>query len=178
MKNWMRWMIATLVLAAIFHVAAVAFLPDVIMAVVSKIALQSSKASVNTAIYRPRETHDQQTIVMPSPDLLYTLCVYDVSQKPLRIEAPVPKDTYFSIAMYAANTDNFFVINDRQLERNGREILLVHKGMSYHGSGNYKIVEAPTPQGIILCRTLITDENRIDEMIRIQHQVTIAPVEQ
>jgi len=171
-------MIATLVLAAIFHVAAVAFLPDIIMAVFSKIALQSSKASVNTAIHRPRVTHDQQTIVMPSPDLLYTLCVYDVSKKPLRIKTPATEGTYFSVAMYAANTDNFFVINDRQLERDGREILLVHKGMSYHGSVNYRVVEAPTSQGIILCRTLINDENRIDEMIRIQHQVTITPFEQ
>lgn len=171
-------MIATLVLAAVFHIAAVAFLPDVIMAVVSKIALQSSKASVNSAIHRPRVSHDQQTIVMPSPDLLYTLCVYDVSQKPLRIKVPTPENTYFSVAMYAANTDNFFVINDRQLERDGREILLVPKGIFYYGSGNYRVVEAPTPQGIILCRTLITDESSIAGMIRIQHQVTIMPVEQ
>jgi uncharacterized membrane protein len=177
-KGWMRWIIATLLLAAVFHVAAVAFLPRAIMAVVSKVALRSLKAPVNTVIHRPRITHDQQTVVMPSPDLLYSICVYDVSQKPLRIKVPTPKETYFSVAMYAANTDNFFVINDRQLAKDGREILLVRKGMPYRDSGNYKVVEAPTPQGIILCRTLITDEHRIGEMIRVQHQVAIKQVEQ
>ena len=178
MKGWMRLMLATLVLAVIIHVATVAFLPNVIMAVVSKIALRSSKASINTAIHRPRATHEQQTIVMPCPDLLYTLCIYDVSHKPLRIKAPIQRDTYFSVAMYAANTDNFFVINDRQLERDGREILLVNKGLSHQEKGNYRLVEAPTPRGIILCRTLIIDENRIDEAIKIQHQVIITPAEQ
>ena len=174
----MKLMLTTLVMAVIIHVATVRFLPEVVMAVVSKIALRSSKASINTAIHRPRVTHDQQTIVMPCPDLLYTLCIYDVSHKPLRIRVPIQKDTYFSVSMYAANTDNFFVINDRQLERDGREILLVNKGISPHGGGNYIIVEAPTPRGIVLCRTLITDENRIDEAIKIQRQVTITPAEQ
>ena len=79
--------------------------------------------------------------------------------------------------MYAANTDNFFVVNDRQLANDGREILLINKGASYSDSGNFRVVEAPTSKGIILCRTLITDENRMEDMIRIQHQVTIAEVQ-
>jgi uncharacterized membrane protein len=176
-KVWMKLTVITLTLAAVFHIVTVAILPDVIMAFVSKKALHSLKASVNKAIHRPRITDDQETIVMPCPDLLYTICVYDVSQKPLRIKAPTPKDTYFSIAMYAANTDNFFVVNDRQLANDGREILLINKGASYSDSGNFRVVEAPTSKGIILCRTLITDENRMEDMIRIQHQVTIAEVQ-
>jgi uncharacterized membrane protein len=177
LKNWMKWTIATVVLAAVFHLIIVALLPQAIMAYVSKKALKSLHASVNMALYRPRVTDDQKTVVMPCPDLLYTMCIYDVSQKPLRIKAPAPKDTYFSVAMYASNTDNFFVANDRQLSRDSREILLIKKGASYAGSENYQVVVAPTPKGIILCRTLITDERKIEDANKIQHQVMITQVQ-
>jgi len=177
MKKGMKRIIATLALAVVFHLAAVAVLPRAIMTFVSWKARQIYNAPVNSAIHPPRVTADQQSIVMPCPDLLYTLCVYDVSQNPLRIKVPAPQDTYFSVAMYAANTDNFFIVNDQQLLKDGREILLIKKGGRVPGSEKDRVVEAPTAQGIILCRTLIAEEDKLEDMIRIQHGVIITPVQ-
>ena len=177
MKNWLKWSMLTLVLAAFFHLVTVAFLPRAIMAVVSKKALRSLNVSVNTAVHQPPVSADQKTVVMPCPDLLYTLCVYDVSRRPLRIKTPAPDDTYFSIAMYASNTDNFFVVNDRMLSKGGKEIILIKKGSSYPHPGKDEIVEAPTSTGIILGRTLITDENKMREITQIQHQIKITQIQ-
>ena len=176
MKNWLKWSMLTLVMAAFFHLITVALLPRAIMAFVSEKALRSLNASANTVIHQPPVSADQKTIVMPCPDLLYTLCVYDVSQRPLLIKTPAPDDTYFSIAMYASNTDNFFVVNDRMLPKGGKEIILVKRGVPYPDSGRYEVVEAPTPTGIILCRTLITDEKRVADAKKIQYQISIAEV--
>ncbi|MBN1613405.1 MAG: DUF1254 domain-containing protein [Deltaproteobacteria bacterium] len=175
MKKWLKWTILVLAVAALFHLATVAFLPRAIMAHVSKKALQLKNASVNRAIHQPPVSADEKTVVMPCPDLLYTLCVYDVGRGPLRIRTPSPGDTYFSIALYASNTDNFFVVNDRMLPKGGKEIILVGKGTPQPPSGNYALVEAPTTKGILLCRILITDEKRLDDARNIQRQITIAP---
>jgi len=56
-------------------------------------------------------------------------------------------------------------------------VLLAGRGMPCRGSENFRVVEAPTPRGIILCRTLITDEHRISEMTRVQHQAAVTEMD-
>jgi uncharacterized membrane protein len=109
--------------------------------------------------------------------LLYSVCAYDVSKAPLRISASVP-DTYWSLSFFASNTDNFFVINDREVQANPADILLVGPAMSYKNPGNAQVVTSPSSRGVALIRILITDENSIEELTEIQRQASCSPADQ
>ena len=120
-------------------------------------------------------TVESRDVVKPSPDLLYSLCIYDVSEKPLRITAPVP-DTYWSLSFYQTNTDNFYVINDRQAKTNPVEIVLVGPKMEVPNVTNAELVVAPTEKGIFLLRSLIMDEDKLADLIRIQKMARCMPL--
>ena len=73
-------------------------------------------------------TASSRDIVLPSPDLLYSVCVFDVSQGPVRVTANPQLKSYWSVALYAANSDNFFVINDRKAGDKPVDLWLVSEG--------------------------------------------------
>jgi uncharacterized membrane protein len=168
MRTWLIRIVATLILAAVFHLLTVRVFPTGVMAALS---LRSKDMGLrpNTFYHAPRIAAGIEAVVNPSPDLLYSVCAYDVSKAPLRITAEVP-DTYWSLSCFASNTDNFFVINDRQIRSNPVGILLVRPGRPYPNPGNALVVVSPTTRGAVLIRMLITDEAKINDLIRIQRQ--------
>jgi len=176
MRRWLFRILATLALAAAFHVLTVMAFPRAIM-----VAFDSKGKDlgwkVNELYHQPRVTADSRAAVRPSPDLLYSACAYDVSKTPLRISASVP-NTYWSLSFFASNTDNFFVINDREVKANLADILLVGPGMSYKNPGNAQVVTSPSNRGVALIRLLITDEDRMEELTKIQRQASCSPVDQ
>lgn len=175
MKIWIGWIVATLVLAVIFHLSTVMAIPQLAMKTAHQRILERAGSRVNTLLHSPGVTVDSRDVVKPSPDLLYSLCVYDVSDRPLRITAPVP-DTYWSLSFYQPNTDNFFVLNDRQAKTNPVEIVLVGPKMEVPRGTNAEVVVAPTTKGIFLLRTLIMDEDKLDELIEIQKKAGCKPL--
>ena len=175
MKTWLRWIVLTLILAVVFHVLTVFLFPRVIMALAIKRLSNRPASGINTLIHSPRVTVDSRHVVKPSPDLLYSICVYDVSAKPLRITAPVP-DTYWSISFYQTNTDNFYVLNDRQAKSNPVDIVLVGPDMSLPPVENTQVVVAPTNKGVFLLRSLIEDEDKLGDLIKIQKLATCRPL--
>ena len=175
MKSWFRWIILTLVLAVVFHLLTVTLFPRVIMALAFKRILKSADTEINTLVHSPRVTVDSRHVVKPSPDLLYSICVYDVAEKPIRITATVP-NTYWSISFYQTNTDNFYVLNDRQAKSNPVDIVLVAKGQAAPNLENAEVVVAPTEKGVFLLRTLITDEDKVGDLIKIQRLATCKPL--
>jgi len=127
--------------------------------------------------HQPRVTAASRFVVRPSPDLLYSVCAYDVSKAPLLISASVP-DTYWSLSFFASNTDNFFVVNDQEVKASPVDILLVGPGMAHKNSGNARVVASPSNRGVALIRILIAGENRIEELTKIQRQAFCRPVDQ
>ncbi len=175
MKSWFRWIIPTLALAVVFHLLTVILFPRVIMSLAFKRILKKSGSEINTLIHSPRVTVDSRNVVKPSPDLLYSICVYDVGEKPLRIRATVP-DTYWSISFYQTNTDNFYVLNDRQSKSNPVDIVLLGPKMGVPDVANAEVVVAPTEKGIFLLRTLIKDEDKLEDLIKIQKKASCKPL--
>jgi len=175
MKPWIRWIVATLILALIFHLATVMAIPRLAMKTAHQRILERAGSRLNTLLHSPRVTVDSRNVVKPSPDLLYSLCVYDVSEKPLRITAPVP-DTYWSLSFYQTNTDNFYVLNDRRAKTNPVEIVLVGPKMAVPNVANAEVVVAPTTKGIFLLRSLIMDEDKLADLIRIQKMARCKPL--
>jgi uncharacterized membrane protein len=156
--SWLKWGAITLVLAAIIHWAAVAYAPDLIM---SRAMSVMGTRGTNVITHGERATAASRRIVKPSPDLLYSQCVFDVSRRPLKITTAAPANTYWSVAFYAANTDNFFVLNDTDAKGRPATIVLMGQGQTVPPQPEgTRIVTAPTTRGIVLFRTLIDDDTR------------------
>ncbi len=90
----------------------------------------------------------------PSPDLLYSKCVYDVSAAPVRITTPVP-DGYWSMSVYAANTDLVAVVNDRELPERGLDAVLALEGQAV--PAGVRVIRVPMARGAALFRSLVRD---------------------
>ena len=172
MRRAFVWTGATVLLAAAFHLLTVAVYPYYVM-----IELKGSrKAAINSVFHAPRVTARSREVVRPSPDLLYSACGFDLSDRPLVVTAPVPRGTYWSVSMFAANTDNFFVINDRQLGAGEAKIVVVSRGDASAAPAGYRVVESPTTRGVVLFRMLITDEQDADLLIKVQKRASCRPL--
>src|SRR5262249_61919042 len=67
-----------------------------------------------TAFFPPPPTRaERQPIVRPSPDLLYSVCVFDVSRAPVLIDVPPIPEHYWSVSIFDARTDVAAVRSDR-----------------------------------------------------------------
>jgi uncharacterized membrane protein len=148
---------AVAVAAVAIHAAVVWALPRLIMQRVVAASAPERSAGV---FLPPMTDHEQRRIVMPSPDLLYAACAFDVGEQPLRVQADPRAPGYWSIALYASNSDNFHVLNDRQAA--GRPVDLVVVGPKAYASApavpaGATLVTAPTARGLLLMRVLVAD---------------------
>ena len=170
MMRWIRWGLFTLTLAAIIHWLAVSQGPNFIM---WRVMGQVAQGKANSIAHGARATAETRTIVKPSPDLLYSTCVFDVSKRPLKIVTGAPSDTYWSVALYADDTDNFFVLNDSAAKGQPATIILLGPGQSAPvDTAGTITVNAPTARGLVLFRTLINDDKREAEIDQARRLAT------
>lgn len=166
-RGWMpsprRWL-ALLLLAAAVHVLAVWALPRAIMA---RVAASATPEQRGGAYFPPMTDETSRRIVMPSPDLLYATCAIDVRERPLRVRADprgAGHNSYWSIALYAANSDNFYVHNDRQAGTQPVDLLIVPAGSALSAStqvpAGAAVVHSPSTRGLLLMRVLVADYAR------------------
>ena len=166
MKILLRRLALFLALAALSNLLTVAALPRLINAYVMY-RIAGLAGGSNLALHAPRANANARTVVRPSPDLLYTACVFDVSEHPLRISAPV-QNSYVSVSMFAADTSNFFAVNDAAVKPgvDGRkyfDLILTKDGTGDVPSG-VQVITAPSTKGLILFRSLIADEAELDRL--------------
>lgn len=138
--------------------------PIRLMAGAEKRLLSIRTTGPNTFHHGRAPTHRSRQIVMPSPDLVYSSCVYDLSAGNLVIAGDLPPEGhYWSLSLYAHNTDNYFVLNDRELPARSFEIVLRRDG---NGSpAGVRTVASPTRTGIALVRMI---QRKADDLPLIQ----------
>jgi uncharacterized membrane protein len=167
MSGWWRWILATLLVAAAVHVLSVWAVPRVIMwRAMSNIA---KVGGINAMGHGRRPTAASRGVVRPSPDLLYSTCVFDLGAAAgaLRVHAAGMPRTYWSVSLFDAATDNFFVENDRKAG-DGVDFVIAAPGKFV--DTKLPVVTAPGPRGLVLFRTLINDETRVAEIDRARRQ--------
>lgn len=173
-REWYLWGVATLLVAALVHMGSVYVLPHLIMA-----RALAKMGAVNTMHFPPRPDANSRAIVMPSPDLLYSACPFDLSKGPLRVVARVPHSTYWSVSAFDSDTNNFFVHNDRQIAGDSIEILLIKRGMKWPPIDNALeriILFAPTEKGLVLFRWLIDDDKHLAALDAARRHATCETV--
>jgi uncharacterized membrane protein len=170
-REWIGWIVGTLVVAVVVHVGSVYFLPRAIM----HVAL-SRMGGVNAIHHQGRVTARSRGVVRPSPDLLYSACPFDLRAGPLEVKAPIPPDTYWSASAFDANTNNFFAINDRTVGGQPLELIILPPGDKNeppHFAGQL-VVHAPTMHGLVLFRTLISDEKHFAQINAVRREANCA----
>lgn len=172
-RNW-KWIAGTLLIAVIVHAASLLLLPRLIM--LRTMAVLTRSASANTTLHPPRSDARSHNVVRPSPDLLYSICVYDLqaADGAVRISIHDMPDTYWSVSVFDADTNNFYALNDRQAKTGAADFLLIGSRASANDE-RLPVVAAPTNRGIVLFRTLISDDARIAELDAARRHVRCAP---
>lgn len=152
MRRAMRNMLVVAATAGIGYVTTVVAVPHVIMHVAMN-RLSDDGRRINTFQFADRTTSASRAIVRPSPDLAYASCVYDLSDGPIVVEVPPTEGGgYVSVSVFAANTDNFAVVDSLANPR-GIRFVLQEPGKRFHPR-NIPVIYSPTRRGIILDRRL------------------------
>jgi uncharacterized membrane protein len=163
------WALATLATALLLHLATVAVLPHAIMA--RTLSAMSRHGGFNTMNFGPRPSAQSRGVVRPSPDLLYSICPYDLSAGPLVVEAHGPSGSYWSVSVFDSETDNVFVRNDAQAPGGTiRFMLLPPQTERPAGAQGIEPVHSPSTHGLVLIRTLIADDTALAEIDAARRQ--------
>jgi uncharacterized membrane protein len=168
MKKWIIWtVLGTLVVAVIMHLITITAVPIMIM------DTTMAKYATNVLLRGQKTNAQSRGVVRPSPDLVYSIVSYDVSKEPIRLSAKVPTDFYWSLSCFQQNSDNFFVVNDRQAKSNPVEIVLAKQGTQVTDAGNAQVVFSPTDRGILLMRYLLTGDDKYQDLVTVQKQASL-----
>jgi uncharacterized membrane protein len=164
MKPVVQWLGVAALCALVGHFAVILATPYVLMgAAMNK--LSGHGRAVNQFVFSGRTTAASRAVVRPSPDLAYAACVYDLAKGPLRVHAAPSRD-YMSVSVFQANSDNIFVINDRQAPT-GVDFVLAKSGQATpQGS---EVVISPSLKGIILDRRLAPTQALFVEADQARH---------
>jgi uncharacterized membrane protein len=159
-RLWLYRILTLTTTAILVHIVAVWAAPRLIMQVVMHGPMAQSMNMQNQAAFAPPVAPTARTVVLPSPDMLYSACVFDVTAGPVRISANPNLNTYWSIALYAANSDNFFVVNDRKADGKPVDVWLISEdGNSIAKTipSGAQVVVSPSKTGFLLMRVLTGD---------------------
>ena len=154
--SWQRLVLLLAVVVA-SHLLTVWAAPRLIVHLFLQRAASQGLGTPNQAAFPAPVTARSRTIVMPSPDLLYSICKFDLSGGPVHITASPQLPGYWSVALYGANSDNFYVQNDQQAAGKPINLWLVH---AHGGTTQPKapegstVVQSPSRQGVLLMRVL------------------------
>lgn len=172
MNDARTYVIAGLLLAIATHFAIVLAMPNVLMNVAYD-RVSAHRTHINEMLHPPRVSEASRTIVRPSPDLEYSTCAYDLSRGPVVMRVTAWPQ-YWSLSLYAANTDNYFVLDDREA-RGGAEITLVRAGHA-HPKEAARAVESPSDRGIALVRRLAPSQAEFDAASAASARDVCAPL--
>jgi uncharacterized membrane protein len=167
------WIGMTLLLALAIHFGFIVLYPQAIIAGLQRRLVKD--VGKNHLRHGARPSDKDRIVVGPCPDLIYSIGVFDVSETPLRITAPLP-GSYMSLSLYADNSDNFFVQNDRQLESSKFDLVVIGPHAPELHLTGVTTVRAPSKTGIILFRYFAGEGIQFEKIDALRHQIVCDPL--
>lgn len=120
-------------------------------------------------IYGPRPNSARRA----NPDSVITSMAYDLSNGPVAVSGVIWPD-YWSLSLYAQNSDNFFVVNDRQLSSPTFDFTIKLEEQSGAGTSSTELI-SPTTKGIMLIRRFVKKEADMPLVIENQNAMACGP---
>lgn len=167
---------------AIFFLAAhfivLSALPGRIISTVRERMIEGG-AGVNQWRMSPQITPETQTVIRPSPDLAYTICLIDLSNGPVLIEAPAWPD-YGSLSIFNSNTDNVYVGSlDARMEdipQTRRVLVGLDSHELYRFDQEAEQLILRQPEAIALIRRLAPTRDAWEEAASLMQESRCGPV--
>lgn len=190
MMRAFKWAAYVAALSVVLYFVLLAGTPYGVMHLI-KSRMTAAGGGTNVMVHAERSSHASRTVVRPSPELLYSICWYDLSKGPVRVLTGAPTGTYWSVALYRDNTDNFFVTNDTKTGGAPADLLLFYAPQMTGGKAEFEAaygpakrpelaatqgVASPSATGLVLIRTLVNDEARSPEIDGARRLATCAPI--
>ncbi len=134
----------------------------------------AGESGVNVMRYGDLPTPENQPIVRPSPDLVYSSCAYDLSDGPILLSVtPVP-GRYSSLSIFDARTDVIFVRNDLQAKGKPYRLYLARDDQKVPAGA--EVVRVNYDRGIALIRVLLNTRDEFKALEPIRRQSSCAPM--
>ncbi|MCG8491192.1 MAG: DUF1254 domain-containing protein [Sneathiellales bacterium] len=175
-KKTLLWLIVSAITGFTASQIMIYTFPYVIMEIANKRLF--AEQGVNSIIHAPRVTHASRAVVRPSPDLVYSICGFDLSEGPLEVTVPQTNGNYWSASAYASNTDNFWVLNDQSLKKEETKIYLgtAIQLASLELNQDEESVISPSNTGVILFRNLVALPEEFSIVNQLRRKTKYKPV--
>jgi|CXWL01.1.fsa_nt_gi uncharacterized membrane protein len=111
----------------------------------------------NRFTHAPQVNARAQSVVRPSPDLLYSICPFDLSAGPLEVTAEPVVGHYSSISVFDSQTNVAFVRNDEDMAGQPMRVVLVLALAGQAVPAGAQVVRLAAPRGVVLQRVLLAD---------------------
>lgn len=171
MARWTGPLIAGAIAAAIAGYAALEATPNVLMKLAEhRIA---TLGGINRLAHAPVVTAASRAVVRPSPDLLYSSCVFDASRGAVLVDVPAIPAPYWSLSVFDQQTNVAFVRNNLQTGGKPMAIAIVARGAS--APADRPSVAVPGGKGIALVRILIDREKPLTAIDAARRQARCRP---
>ncbi|MBI1236195.1 MAG: DUF1254 domain-containing protein [Alphaproteobacteria bacterium] len=154
-----RYLAVFILVAAGIHAASVWYLPRLAMKTAMERFAESGIAA-NIIAHVPPTDETSRRVVRPSPDLLYSVCMLDLSEGPVHVRA-ADWGGYVSLSLFAANTDNIAAVNDSRIEGD--------IGLTI-ANGDGADVDLGSARGIAIIRRLVTDSETLARADTVRRQ--------
>jgi len=182
MKGLAAWAVYVLVLAAAVHIAVMLYIPRFLTsAAVSRIYRDRDDWHINTLEYAALRSAGTDTIVRDNPDTIASFAVLDVSRSPVRVHCVVPEGGgYWSVSLFAWNTDTFYVVNDLEAPAPEFDVTVVKRDSLYQPLPRERVVVSPTDRAVLLVRMNVTDrqdEGEVARLAEVQRRMFVQPVD-
>lgn len=151
--------VVTLVLAAILHILTILAIPHFATRDAwSRISEIAEPAGITLL---PRPLPGDEPLPGLDPSMVYGVCLYDLSEGPLAISAPMP-DHYWSVAFHTRDGVIFYAVNDEAAtaQRFDIELRDARQMRQYRleypeADETLLTIEAPAATGFALIRALV-----------------------
>ena len=177
------WLIITVALTGVYTLVFLWRLPSFIVRLVIRgFARRIHSAPWNRIRGAYLAEAGNDPIVLTSPDVVYVVGVFDVANEPVCLNCRAPDwDTYWSLSLYARNTDNFYLRDASAAPGKWFRIIIAGPKGRHPGKNNEEVVVAPSTKGIIMIRAVIQNRENpadIERTLQLLNATTLAPYSQ
>ena len=170
MKTLLFWTLCILLLAGAVHLGYVLIVPPIEMRAKIDELRRIAGSGELTVLSR------EDSVRLMGPDgqwLVHALCVYDLAEGPVMINATVP-NSYWSMAIYSAGGETFYSLNDRQAGIE-RVDLMIRRPSDQAPEEQEEVpqtddtftVRAPDPVGVVVMRALADETAEYDRTAEV-----------
>ncbi len=160
----------SVVLGAIAHIVSILAMPA--LAERNAYARLSELMDSNVLTLLPDPTPQEQTLPMTDPAFISAICLYDLSQSPLKVRVPATAD-YTSVSFYTSEALAFYALSDQAAGKVIELDLMTTKQKAALPedeeitAADRLVIESPTREGVVAVRAFVR-ERGMRELVRKQ----------